>query len=106
MLASAAVIATPALGPSFGIAPAGTCTWRSKCLKADSGMPRSSACARTHECAAWADSRITSPSLPVIVIRPDPRERLASINKMSPPTGVHARPVATPGTSVRSATSL
>ena len=28
------------------------------------------------------------------------------MNRMSPPTGVHARPVATPGAAVRSATSL
>ena len=30
----------------------------------------------------------------------------ASMNRMSPPTGVQARPVATPGTAVRMATSL
>ncbi len=27
-------MATPALGPSFGIAPAGTCTWMSRLLEA------------------------------------------------------------------------
>src|SRR5206468_7656297 len=32
--------------------------------------------------------------------------RLASINSTSPPTGVHARPVATPGRLVRIATSF
>ena len=32
--------------------------------------------------------------------------RDVSMKRMSPPTGVHARPVATPGTLVRSATSL
>jgi DNA mismatch repair protein MutS2 len=33
------------------------------------------------------------------------RHRVASTNRISPPTGVHARPVATPGSSVRSMTS-
>ena len=32
--------------------------------------------------------------------------RVASMNKMSPPTGVQARPVATPGMLVRIATSF
>ena len=32
--------------------------------------------------------------------------RVASMNRMSPPTGVQASPVATPGTLVRIATSL
>ena len=36
---------------------------------------------------------------------PLPGMRVASMNRMSPPTGVHARPVATPGTLVRIATS-
>ena len=37
---------------------------------------------------------------------PVPGMRVASMNRMSPPTGVQARPVATPGTLVRIATSL
>ena len=35
-----------------------------------------------------------------------PVMRVTSMNKMSPPVGVHASPVATPACSVRSATSL
>ena len=30
----------PALGPSFGIAPAGTCTWKARSSNADSSIPR------------------------------------------------------------------
>jgi len=56
---------------------------------------------RTNDNAAWADSRITSPIWPVIVSRPVPGIALASMNSTSPPTGVHARPVATPGRDVR-----
>ena len=37
---------------------------------------------------------------------PLPGTRVASMNRMSPPTGVQARPVATPGTLVRMATSF
>ena len=37
---------------------------------------------------------------------PLPGVRLASMNSMSPPTGVHASPVATPGRLVRIATSF
>ena len=37
---------------------------------------------------------------------PLPGVRLASMNRMSPPTGVQARPVATPGKLVRIASSL
>ena len=48
---------------------------------------------------------MTSPSWPVRISRPLPGKRVASINRMSPPTGVQARPVATPGTLVRIATS-
>ena len=57
------------------------------------------ACAADQESAAWADSRITSPSWPVIVSLPLPGIAVASMNRTSPPTGVQARPVATPGTS-------
>ena len=52
---------------------------------------------RTHESAACADSRITSPSWPVIVSLPAPGIAVASMNRTSPPTGVQASPVATPG---------
>jgi len=45
--ASEVTIATPALGPSLGIAPAGTWTWNSRFSNALSSMPISSACPRT-----------------------------------------------------------
>ncbi len=45
--ASAVVIVTPALGPSLGIAPAGTWTWNSRSSNASSAMPSSSAWPRT-----------------------------------------------------------
>ena len=45
--ARAVVIVTPALGPSFGIAPAGTCTWKSRSAKSRESMSSSSACDRT-----------------------------------------------------------
>lgn len=67
---SAVTIVTPALGPSLGIAPAGTWMWRSWVANQSSG--RSPAWPRTQESAAWADSFITSPSWPVIVSRPVP----------------------------------
>ena len=40
---------------------------------------------------------MTSPSWPVTVSLPLPGIAAASMNSTSPPTGVHARPVATPG---------
>ena len=45
--ASAVVIVMPALGPSLGIAPAGTWTWNSRSSKASSSMPSSAAWPRT-----------------------------------------------------------
>ena len=39
--ASAVAIVMPALGPSFGIAPAGTWTWNERSSNADSSMPSS-----------------------------------------------------------------
>src|SRR5262249_37943973 len=50
--------------------------------------------------------RITSPSWPVRMSLPLPGTRVASMNRMSPPVGVQASPVATPGTLVRIATSF
>src|ERR1051326_6545749 len=73
---SAVTIVTPALGPSFGIAPAGTCTWKRFSSSSDSSIPSSSACARTHVSAICADSFITSPSWPVSV-SPDSRPGIA-----------------------------
>ncbi len=55
--------------------------------------------------AAVADSFITSPICPVRVMTPLPGMRVASMNRISPPTGVYAIPVATPGTLVRLASS-
>jgi hypothetical protein len=60
----------------------------------------------TYDSAAEADSFITSPSCPVIWSLPSPGKAVASMKSTSPPTGVHASPVATPGSSVRRATSL
>ena len=104
--ARAVNIATPADGPSLGTAPAGTWTWMSDLSNSFSSMPRSAARDLTRLSAAVALSRITSPSWPVRISAPLPGMRVASTNRMSPPTGVQARPVATPGTLVRSATSL
>ena len=56
--------------------------------------------------AACALSFITSPSWPVRISLPSPGVRAASMKRMSPPTGVQARPVATPGLAVRMATSF
>ena len=44
---------------------------------------------------------MTSPSWPVICSSPSPSKACASMNSTSPPTGVQASPVATPGTRVR-----
>ena len=49
-----------------------------------------------------ADSFITSPSWPVSVSWLPPDMRDASMKSTSPPTGVQARPMATPGSRVRS----
>ena len=53
---------TPAEGPSFGTAPAGTWRWISQPSKSSRSRPSASALARTQESAASADSRMTSPS--------------------------------------------
>ena len=95
----------PALGPSFGIAPAGTCTWNERFSNAFGSTPSSSACERTYESAMRADSFITSPSWPVSMSSVPPSIEVASTNSTSPPVPVTASPVATPGTAVRSAAS-
>ena len=102
-LTNAVVIVMPADGPSLGIAPAGTWRWKRRCVRSGS-MPNSVACARTYDSAICADSFITSPSCPVS-ISPSPSIVLASMNSTSPPEPVTAKPVATPGVDVRSATS-
>ena len=43
---SAVVIVMPALGPSFGTAPAGTCRWNRPCARSGA-IPSSAACDRT-----------------------------------------------------------
>src|SRR5208282_5292251 len=68
-------------------------------------MPSRSARERIYESAACADSFMTSPSEPVSVNPFWPSIRVLSMNRMSPPLGVHATPVATPGSCVRSASS-
>ena len=70
--AIAVAIVTPADGPSFGTAPAGTWMWTSCLVNHSGSTPSSSVCDRTHESAACADSCITSPSWPVIFSRPRP----------------------------------
>ena len=70
--AIAVAIVTPADGPSFGTAPAGTWMCTSCFANQSSSTSSSSACERTHESAARADSCITSPSWPVTVRLPLP----------------------------------
>ena len=43
----AVTMATPADGPSFGVAPSGTCTWMSFLSKAGGSMPKATARMRT-----------------------------------------------------------
>ena len=92
---------TPADGPSLGIAPAGKWMCRSVALSMWvpplDVRPSSSACARTHERAALADSCITSPSWPVSTSSPRPAICSASTYRRSPPTVVYARPATMPG---------
>ncbi len=104
---SAVNMVTPADGPSLGMPPAGTWTWMSTfSRKLPPSRPSCGARLRMNDSAACADSFITSPSWPVRVSLPLPGMRVASMKRMSPPTGVQASPVATPGSLVRSATSL
>ncbi len=102
---SAVTSVTPALGPSFGTAPAGTWRWNSRPMNAASSMPNSPAWLRTYVSAMRADSFITSPSWPVIVSPGLPDIDAASTNRTSPPVPVTASPVATPGVAVRAAAS-
>ena len=68
-------------------------------------MPSSSAWPRTYDSAMRADSFITSPSWPVRTMFSLPGIEVASMKSTSPPVPVTDRPVATPGTAVRSAAS-
>ena len=81
-------IAVPALGPSLGIAPAGTWMWMSLSASSLGSMPSDSARERIRLNAAVADSFITSPIWPVRMIEPLPAMRVASMKRISPPTGV------------------
>mmetsp|Transcript_12113 Transcript_12113/g.50976 ORF Transcript_12113/g.50976 Transcript_12113/m.50976 type:complete len:273 (-) Transcript_12113:2867-3685(-) len=114
---SAVVIAMPALGPSFGTAPAGKCRCTSlsaKKLALGRHSPTSASPTRwspmSHSTdSAWRARRlaiaelsfITSPSCPVMFIEPLPSPPTASleavsISSTSPPNDVYARPFATP----------
>ena len=53
---------TPADGPSFGCAPAGTCTWMSFFSNSEGSIPSTEARSFRYDSAADADSFITSPS--------------------------------------------
>ena len=64
---------------------------------------RRSARERTNDTAVVADSCITLRMLPVNVVFPLPGIFEASMKRIWPPAGVHARPVATPGSPLRSA---
>src|SRR5437870_2872490 len=61
--ASAVVIVMPAEGPSFGIAPDGTCRWNLRCSKAPGSTPSSFAFARTNDSAICAHSRLARPTV-------------------------------------------
>jgi hypothetical protein len=88
-------MAIPADGPSLGVAPSGTWTWMSHFepgrLHPDLRRDGAHVGRRGVD-----DSFITSPSLPVVFIRPLPGRRSASIDNRSPPTEVQASPVTTP----------
>ncbi len=92
----------PADGPSFGVAPSGTCTCTFHSSKTAGSIPNSLQCDFKNSKAITADSFITSPKFPVNVNLPPlfPLLKLTSINNISPPTEVHAKPVTTPATSL------
>ncbi|MNV66507.1 hypothetical protein D3C71_1592640 [compost metagenome] len=92
----AVVIAIPADGPSFGVAPSGTCTCMSCFSKTLSAKPRRRARERTTVRAASTDSFITSPSEPVRWMTPLPGMSATSMVSKSPPTSVQASPVTWP----------
>ena len=93
---SAVAIVTPADGPSFGIAPAGTCTWISRRTSAPSSSPRS------REAPARAGERRLARLLHHVAELAGEHEPAArassatSTRSTSPPASVQARPFATP----------
>ena len=89
----------PADGPSFGVAPSGTWIWISQFSKAEKSILKDEQLDLRYWSAIVALSFITLPRLPVIDIFPFPLLKIDSINKISPPTFVHAKPVTTPGIS-------
>src|SRR5437870_4562021 len=102
---TSSTLSTGLMSSSF-LTSSGTCRCTSVCVNASSGIPSEPARARSRLQAACADSFITSPSCPVSVICPLPGIWIASMNMMSPPTGVHASAVDTPTSGARPATSL
>ncbi|KAH3670744.1 hypothetical protein OGAPHI_001260 [Ogataea philodendri] len=96
------VIATPAEGPSFGVAPSGKC----KCICARSknrfSTKRLARNILENEYAIRTDSFITSPSCPVrstfgvesLLIA---CSKIDSMYNAEPPVEVHASPITTPG---------
>ena len=74
--ASAVVSVMPAEGPSFGVAPSGT--WMCRSFFSNSSA-LSGYMAFTRLTAICADSFITSPSCPVMMILPDPFVSMVSI---------------------------
>ena len=99
-------MAIPALGPSFGVAPSGTWTWKLYFSNILESILSCSAFDLIYSKANVADSFMTLPKFPVSVKTPFPFEMVDSINKISPPTCVHAKPVTTPATSLFSYLSL
>jgi hypothetical protein len=65
--------------------------------------PKSFAFALIYSKAIVADSFITVPKFPVVIV---PSRDNDSMNKISPPTDVQAKPVTTPATSLFSYLSL
>ena len=101
-------MATPALGPSLGVAPAGTWTWMSLLSNAGLVDPEArGAWVLTRLSAAWALSFITSPSWPVRISLPR-AGRLGRLDEEDVAARPASRrgPVATPGMLVRMATSF
>ncbi len=86
---------TPADGPSLGMAPAGTWMWSPWSFSMERPMDL------TMLRASLADSFMTSPIWPVRIISSLPSTCADSTNRISPPNGVQASPVATPGMRVR-----
>jgi len=84
---SATVMATPALGPSFGMAPAGTWMWMSLLANSASSMPSERARDLTSD-SAPARSPSSRRQLAGEVELAAARGARASMNRMSPPAGV------------------